>query len=74
MTFSRNVASIEDYTLDDIYETIDESMKLIDEIKTALIDIASIRTDDEMHYLMENIDDAWYNAWKMLNKLKKELN
>lgn len=74
MRFSRNVTSLEDYTLDDFYEIIEESMKLLDEVNLALVDMASIRLDKEMQNLKNNIEDAWYNAYKMLNKLKKELN
>ena len=74
MTFSRNVASIDDYTLDDIYETLDEAMTAIDEVNTALVDIADIRSDAEIKALMDNLSDAWHNAFKMRNKIKKELN
>ena len=73
MVFSRNVSSIDDYTLDDIYETIEQSKEMIDEVNTALIDIAAIRTDKEMQELKKNLEDAWYNAFKMLNKIKKEI-
>lgn len=72
--FSREITSVDDYTLDDIYETLSVVKDGIDELNTALIDIAEIRHDPEMKVLKSNLEDAWMNAYRMVNKLKKELN
>lgn len=74
LQFSREIPRAEDFTLDDIYEVLSVVKDGIDELNTALIDIAEMRHDPEMKALKSNLEDAWMNAYRMVNKIKKELN